>query len=252
MVNPNQDQSWAPIREFSAEKRGRRFPWEAVVALVVVIGLLGWFLVPRYLEMKQASQEKMILDHMFKYLAGADRFFRENPGRLFVRFDELVGPTREAKADFVPVAGEDYRGLFPIRRDPTRLAVRTADGRTLAWFAHDDPDGKPWRDMVSERANGELAGAAEIITAYRQLLVREKHDGVQVQQFPDGSRFETTYHGGVPHGPFKAYDPDGKLWGEANYENGRVTGPCWNYPHQGARFDELAPADLSRALKTVP
>lgn len=222
------------------------------MGLVVVLGLLGWFLVPRYLEMKGASQEKVILDHVFKYLSAADQFFRENPGRLFVRFDELVGPTRPAKADFVPEAGEDYRALFPIRRAPARLVVRTADGRSLAWFTHDDPDGKPWRDTVSERANGDLAGAAEVITAYRQLLAQEKHDGLVVKQFPDGSRFETPYRGGVPHGLFKAYAPDGKLWGEASYENGRLAGPCWNYSRAGARFDELSPAEASQTLKTVP
>jgi hypothetical protein len=245
------DDSWAPIREFSADKRRRRFPWEAVAALVVVSGLLGWFLVPRYREMKAAAQEKVILDHVFKYLSGADQFFREHPGRLFVRHDELVGPGRPVPADFGPEAGEDYGVLFPLRRDLARLAVQTTVGRRLIWFSHDDPDGKPWRDRVSQRADGELTGVAEMIKAYHELLARESHDGVLVKLLPDGSRLETTYRGGVPHGPFKAFFPDGKSWGEANYENGRVAGPCWNYSRAGVRFDELSPADLSQPLKTV-
>ena len=248
----NPENSWAPIREYSAAKRRRRFPWEAGAILLVVIGLLGWFLVPRYLESKRTSQEKIIQDHVFKYLVGADQFFLGHPGRLFVRFEELAGPTGHGPAAFAPEAGEDYGALFPLRRDHVRLAVQTADGRRVIWFMHDDPDGKPWRDVVSERANGELVGSVEVIRAYQQILAEERPDGVHEKRLPDGSRFETTYRGGVPHGPFKAFYPDGKLWGEASYEKGRATGPCWNYPREGVRFDEMSPADLSRSLKTVP
>ena len=248
----NTDHSWAPIREFSADKRRRRFPWEAGVALVVVIGLLGWWLVPRYLEMKRARQEKVIVDRVFKYLAGADQFFGEHPERLFVRSDEMVGPARPWPAAFVPEAGEDYGALFPIRRDHPELAVKTGDGRRVIWFMYDDADGHPQRGLVNMRANGDLVGSPEEIMAYRQLLGREKHDGPQVKQFPDGSRFETTYRGGEAHGPFKAFYPDGKVWGEATYENGHAIGPGWNYPRSGPRFDELSTADPSRSLKTVP
>ncbi len=246
------DHSWAPIREFSADKRRRRFPWEAGAALIVVIALLGWFLVPRYLEMKRARQEKMIVDHVFKFLTGADQFFLEHADRLFVRHDEMVGPGRLLQQAFGPEAGEDYVALFPIRRDHAELAVKTVDGRRVIWFMYDDADGKLQQGVVTVRAKGEMTGGSEEITAYRQLLGREKRDGPQVKQFPDGSRFETTYRSGVPHGPFKAFYPDGKPWGEANYENGLITGPCWNYPRQGARFDELSTVDPSRSLKSVP
>jgi hypothetical protein len=248
----NTEHSWAPIREFSAEKRRRRFPWEAGAAVVIVLGLLGWFLVPRYLEMKRASQEKLIRDHVFVYLGAADQFFRENPTRLFVRQDEMVGPSHPLRQAFASEAGEDYGALFPIRRDHPELAVKTADGRRVIWFIYDDAEGHPQRGLASIRANGDLDGSPEERTTYRQLLARQKHDGPLVKQFPDGSRFETTYRGGYPHGLFKATYPDGKTWGEANYDNGRVTGPCWNYPRSGLRFDEMIPADPGRTLKTVP
>jgi hypothetical protein len=248
----NTDHSWAPIREFSADKRRPRFPWEAGAALAVAIGLLGWWLVPRYLEMKRATQEKIIQGHVFAYLTGADQFFRQHPERLFVRQDELVGPNRMLPQAVMPEAGEVYAALFPIRRDHPELAVTTVDGRWVIWFMYESTDGQPQRGVVTVRADGEMLGGSEEIKTYRQILEREKSDGVHGKLFPDGSRFETTTRGGVPHGAFKAYYPDGKPWGEANYENGRVTGPAWNYPRQGARFDELSPPDLSSPLKTVP
>jgi len=219
--------------------------------LVVVIGLLAWFFVPAFLASKRAVEEKEILDHVFKYLVATDYFILEHPDRLFVLPDEMPGAAGNPGKFFAPVAGEDYAALFPIRRDHPLLAVTTADGRQMIWFMYASKDGWGERGMVTVRPDGEMLGEAEVIKAYRQVREAGTPDGVHAKQFPDGSRFETTFRGGVPHGPFKAYRPDGKLWGEANYENGRVVGPCWNYPVTGERFDERVPRDYAKAIKAV-
>jgi hypothetical protein len=247
-VNP--DDTWAPIRDYSAS-RHRRFPWEGGLALVVVAGLLAWFIVPAYLHAKRASEDKVIMDHVFKYLVATDYFIVENPDRIFVRPDEMTGAASNQGKFFEPVAGEDYAALFPIRRDHPALVVKADDGRQVVWFMYAGKDGWGERGSVTVQKNGELAGEAEVIKAYHQFREGEKPDGVHTKNFPDGSRFETTYRGGVPHGPFKAYRADGKLWGEANYESGRVVGPCWNYPREGEKFDEMQPRDYAKAIKAV-
>ncbi|HWA29356.1 MAG TPA: hypothetical protein VG734_27140 [Lacunisphaera sp.] len=246
----NPDDTWAPIRDYSAGKR-RRLPWEVGLGLVIVIGLVAWFFLPAYLHSRRSSEEKQILDRVFKYLVATDYFILEHPDRLFVRREEMTGAAGNNGQPIEAVAGEDYAGLFPIRRDHPELAVRTADGRQVIWFMYASKDGWGERGMVTVRPDGEMIGESDVIKAYRQFREGEKTDGVHTKQFPDGSRFETTYRGGVPHGPFKAYRPDGKLWGEANYEHGRLTGPCWNYPASGERFDEMQPRDYAKAIKAV-
>jgi hypothetical protein len=63
-------------------------------------------------------------------------------------------------------------------------------------------------------------------------------DGIHTYQLPDGRRFEITYHGGVPDGPFRAFYTNGAPWGEATYRQGRVI-EAWLITRQGRRFDEL-------------
>lgn len=39
-----------------------------------------------------------------------------------------------------------------------------------------------------------------------------------------GRQFETPYRSGVPDGRFRAFYADGRLWGEAMYQKGRLAG----------------------------
>lgn len=160
-----------------------------------------------YRAVRRASENKIAVDSLRKFSVGADRFFLEFLDRVFVTCDEVVGPKGYFR-QIASAAGEDYRVLFPMRRDLTD---------TLYWTTFPMPAG--WKLESPMRAP-------------------PKPDGLDVLKLPEGGRFETRCRDGLPDGSFRAYREDGRLWAAATFEHGRVTRPCWNYPRVGSRFDE--------------
>jgi tetratricopeptide (TPR) repeat protein len=187
--------------------------WGIAAAVVVaVLGSLFFFIVKEQHRML----DKVALSVLRQTEAAAEQFFLENPDRIFVGFDELVGPNRYIHG-VTSHEGEDQHVFFPIRRDLTDMEnffLILPDGRRLAYPRVTPP----------------------------------KADGVDVVQLPgNAGRFETTYRNGVPDGPFRAYYPDGKLWGEATYSQGRLLGPPWLYSRTGRKYDELAEGEAAEA-----
>ena len=195
---------WLGWKRGGASPRILRLGWQlACAGGILAGGGWGWYTAeyPANLRKHYAVYAKMNLQQ----LAGAaDQFFVENPNLIFVRYEELVGPKCYTSAP-TPVANEDYRRLFPLRYGLT-LAIRLPDGQTACYGDE--------RDL-------------------------HRPDGVHTADRPGGGRFETTYHGGVPDGLFRAFYPDGKLQSEATYVQGTIVGPCWHYLPDGTRFDEL-------------
>jgi tetratricopeptide (TPR) repeat protein len=202
---------------------------------LVALGVLTMVFVaiPAYRKVRRSSIEKSVLCNLGQLSAAADQFVQEAGAyRLFITRDELIGPDRYLKAQ-QPAAGEDYTALYPIRQDQAQtlpvvlpdgrksertevLTVTLPDGGTVSYPRPDDVEGK-------------------------------KQDGVHTLRFPDGRSYQITYRGGVPDGPFRAYFPDGVLWGEATYARGRVVGPCWLHTRDGRKFNELAEGEKAAA-----
>ena len=195
-------------------------------------------------------------------VAAADQFFAENPYRIFVRYDELVGPSAYVKG-FNPVDGEDLRPQFPLRRtshDP--LSVTLPDGTTVrrtevlaaigrsglvATYPRPEDDRYDAR-RVYRLDNGVSFRDGRTVDLPPDPAGREGRDqpGVHVYRLPDGGRFEVTYRDGAPDGPFRAFHADGAPWGEATYRAGRVVA-AWLLTRDGARFDELLDGKAAQA-----
>lgn len=158
--------------------------------------------------------------------AGIDGFFLEHPGRMFVAYDEIVGADKFVK-ETNPVAGEDYRDIFPVRRsvfegnapiaEPAVLSISLSEGPPLEYYASD------------------IAG-------------RELPDGVNKIVIADGRRIETTYRHGRREGPFRAYFANGRPWSAAEFRGDRVVGPAWLFTPGGLKFDEADPTGASQAF----
>jgi hypothetical protein len=191
-------------------RRMLRLGWGLVILCVVTFILVA---VPAFQKVSRSSRNKAIQANLRQLSAAEDQFSYENPDRIFILQDELVGPDRYLKQLYF-VAGEDYRAMFPHRTGA--LFTVTGPGKLRVWY---DPDVDPTAPEV---------------------------DGLHIVKLKDGRRFETTWKGGVPDGPFRAYRADGTLWGEATYVQGRVIGPSLIHLPDGRKFDELT-EDASKA-----
>lgn len=166
--------------------------------------------------------------------AAAEQFFLEEPTRVFVEFDEVVGPSRYVKwlGSSTP---DNYREMFPLRADFDEMPVTIKDGYRVVVLAESGvwvllrPDG-------TVETRGRHARNAEANTVW--LAAQRRHDGVVVTTPRQGGRFETTWRGGVRDGPFRAYYADGKLWAEAAYVRGRLAGRHVVYNRTGRVIHE--------------
>ena len=75
----------------------------------VTIGLMAAMAIPAFEKVREASQEKAILNNLRQLEAAADQFYLEH-GVNTARFEDLVGPTKYIKS-IQSVVGEDYRQL---------------------------------------------------------------------------------------------------------------------------------------------
>lgn len=87
----------------------------------VTIGLMSAMAIPAFQKVRQASQEKAVLNNLRQLAAAADQHYLEN-GVLTARYEDLVGPTKYIRAINV-VAGEDYRSLVFKQGTPLRVQV---------------------------------------------------------------------------------------------------------------------------------
>ncbi len=191
--------------------RGQLCIWSLAASVVVVLTVLGGF---EFRSFSRRTEEKVVLGDIRQLAAAVDQFALENPGRLYVGYDEIIGPECYIKA-VNPIEHLDYHGLFPRSLGwPEKFAVRM-----------------PWGVVVEYDGSGGLPDASPAPLPPR--------DGVQVETRADRARLETTWRAGVRDGPARAYYPDGRLWSEATYVQGQIVGPCWLYAPDGTKLDEL-------------
>lgn len=249
----------------------------AVIALVRIVGvglrhgwpgrkshLIGWgagaavslgcivLVLLAFQKVRDSSRLKAMLPRQPS--AGIDQFFLENPDRIFLKYDELIGPDRYLKA-YNATDGEDLGVQFPIRQgwiEP--MSVRLPDGTTVRRGEVLAAIGKSGLISTYPRPQDDQFDPKRVYrldcgVSFRDCRVvnlppdpagREgrDQDGVHTYNLPDGRRFEITYRGGVPDGPFRAYYADGAPWGEATYRNGRVVA-AWLITRDGRKIDEL-------------
>lgn len=195
--------------------RGRRF-WVRYSSIFLVPGGLSavcFFAGLRPLFL--ISEERHAMDSISTIARAADQFFLEHPERIFVRYQDLVGPRQWIKS-LEPKAAEDYRSVFPIRRDfPEPLAIVLPGGRKIEY------DHNPLAELPLPQ---NAPGGKPIPHASPRPPVPTAPVAVHTVLFPDGSRFEVAYRAGVRHGPFRALYADGTKWGEATYEQGVLVG----------------------------
>jgi hypothetical protein len=217
-------------------KLGKGLAIVGAFLLVAGLAFMLWFL-PNY---QRLSEDKSIATYQIS--AAMDQFILENPDRLFVQFDDLIGPDKYIRT-INPVAGEDYHELFPIRVDFEELGVTMGDGRRVIVFSPRDPEmGGGKRYSMREWPGGKIVALdkqPEGPEFYRRWQeARRKPDGVHTSKLW-GLRTETTYRGGEPNGPFRAYYEGGELWAEATYVKGRPVGPHVVYDRKGKRIVEM-------------
>jgi type IV pilus assembly protein PilA len=81
-----------------------------IMIVVVIIGLLAAMAIPAFKKVRQASQDKAVLNNARQLSAAADQYFLEN-GISTVSISELIGVSNYVKA-LQLVANESYPDVF--------------------------------------------------------------------------------------------------------------------------------------------
>src|SRR5687767_5177137 len=121
----------------------------SLIAVVAIVALTAWGLA-EFRRMRLSTQSKSLATYQIR--AAFDQFLLENPTRLFVRYEELIGPDRYVKG-VNPRAGEDYHELFPLRRGTQEFAITLGSGHRVSIL---ETDGTIY-GMIVQRPNGEFA-----------------------------------------------------------------------------------------------
>lgn len=223
-----------------------------MTCIVALLAATGFGLHRAFTMVRESSKLKAMLPR--QPASGIDQFFLEFEDRIFLTYGELVGPEAFIKA-YNAVDGEDLSVQFPVRRDwcnPTRVRlpdgaiverceVLAAIGRSGLIITYPQPQEGGYDPKRVYRLDcGVSFRGFHVVDLPPDPAGREGRDqnGIHTYQLHDGRRFEITYRGGVPDGPFRAFYADGSRWGEATYRQGRVV-DAWIFTRLGRRFDEL-------------
>lgn len=90
--------------------RSKGFTLVEIMIVVVIIGLLAAMAIPAFQKVRQASQDKAVLNNARQLSAAADQYYLEN-GVSTVSLNELIGTTNYVKALNL-VAKETYPGGY--------------------------------------------------------------------------------------------------------------------------------------------
>lgn len=239
-------------------RRGQLVGWG--VGAAVMAGLLAAGAVA-FSKVRESSKLKSMIPRQLS--AASDQYALEyGTGRIFVRYDELVGPRAYIKG-YNPVDGEDMSIQFPIRIGwGNSFTVRLPNGSTvqrqevfaavgksglIATYPRPQEDNyDPQRVYLLECGIAYRGNRVVDLPPDPAGLEGRDQDGIHTYPFPDGRRWEITYRGGVPDGPFRAYYADGSPWSEATYRKGRVV-EAWLITRDGKKFDELKDGDAAEA-----
>jgi hypothetical protein len=196
----------------------------AVAVTVVIVVLLGFGAVRSFRSAKAASVASAVATPQL--IAALDHFVVDNPDRVFVRYDDLFGPTAYVKGTNA-VDGEDYHALFPMRTNVEMVAVTVSNGDRVIML-----HGLWGRVVVTP--DGEISGPPDLVRQYVTLAAElgARH-GVVITRLPNGRRFESTWDHGIEHGPFRAYHANDRLWAEARYVRGKPVGHHVLYDENG-------------------
>ncbi len=155
-------------------------PWRTVAkALAICVGLSApvYGLTGSLDRVRSSSRDKAVLCNLRQLAAAADQYFLENNAKI-VNYDDLVGPKNYIKALNV-VAGEDYRGSFPLRQEGI-VSAEFPDGRLMNYnMGYDFPGYKnvyehgevvPWRTTgrpttAVPDTNSETTSKARVVVA---------------------------------------------------------------------------------------
>ncbi len=93
----------------------------------VTIGVMAAMAIPAFQKVRQASQEKVVLNNLHQLAAAADQYYLEH-GVTTTTYDDLVGPGKYIQR-LVPAMGEDYHRIEFKSGEPLR--VRLPNGRVI-------------------------------------------------------------------------------------------------------------------------
>jgi hypothetical protein len=149
---------------------------------------------------------RMIYSNLLEMHVEAEDYLLNNNEILLTRGEAPPASDRnrnwKARMFPEPQLGEDYSANLPYRNNQT-LVAQLPDG-SVAIF-----------DPMDNRQD-------------RRTVRPKPADGKQTEK-TQTRYIEITYRGGVPDGPYRVFSEQDGLLGEANYSQGRLTGPCWNY-----------------------
>ena len=91
-------------------RSNKGFTLVEIMIVVVIIGLLAAMAIPAFQKVRQASQDKAVLNNARQLSAAADQYYLEYGGSS-VSVDSLVGSTNYVKA-LNTVASETYPGVY--------------------------------------------------------------------------------------------------------------------------------------------
>ena len=110
-----------------AHKKG--FTLVEIMIVVVIIGLLAAMAIPAFQKVRQASQDKAVLNNARQLSAAADQYYLEYGGNS-VDLTMLLGPTNYVKS-LNTVAGETYPTTYSSGVEITISGV--ANLRTITY-----------------------------------------------------------------------------------------------------------------------
>jgi len=102
-----------------------------IMIVVVIIGLLAAMAMPGFTKVRDASQNKAIMNNLRQVAGGADQYFMETGASQAVRTD-LVGSDKFIKT-LNPVAGENYADIFPILPGFTEISISKVSGGIVSF-----------------------------------------------------------------------------------------------------------------------